>query len=266
MAKTLTREIHPEVRVLDARRGLVRYVASDQTLDHYKEVILANGWRFDLFSKNAPFVDSHNYDCVDRLLGRVTDYKVEGRQLIEEVQWAVDVGSNALAKLGFEMTEKGYLTAVSVGFIPVKSVSKNDGEWSKVCHDAGLDQATREKCKAVYVEQQQIELSACIIGANPNALAKAYHAGDINEEQMHLLGLDNDEAVEFLDSAAKVWDHPTCDALTRTLIRRELRRSYDSATTGSPAWNRAASDPRPGDEAEITKREAFLAKLRAITR
>ena len=120
----LIRTIHPEVRVIDAKAGVVEYIASDESIDCHREIIKAAGWRFDNFRKNAPFVDSHNYDSIECLLGRVTDFRVEGRQLIERVQWAVDVAEQPLARLGFNMTQAGYLKAVSVGFFPVKEVSK----------------------------------------------------------------------------------------------------------------------------------------------
>ena len=35
----------------------------------------------------------------------------------------------------------------------------------------GLDAATAASVRAIYLEQQQIELSQCVIGANPYALA-----------------------------------------------------------------------------------------------
>src|SRR5882724_11029049 len=110
----LIRTIHPEVRVIDKAKGIVDYVASDETLDSYREIIRADGWRFTHFKKNAPFVDSHDYNTIGNLLGKVTDFKIEKKQLVERVQWAVDSDSD-LAKLGFSLTEGGYLKAVSVG-------------------------------------------------------------------------------------------------------------------------------------------------------
>src|SRR6185436_20608277 len=97
--KHLRRTLHPEVRVLDAAAGLVEYVASDETIDFYKEVVRASGWRFTHFQKNSPFVDSHDYRSVERCLGAVVDYKVRDGKLIETVKWAKDVPENTLAQL-----------------------------------------------------------------------------------------------------------------------------------------------------------------------
>lgn len=171
----LTRTIYPEVRVVDAERGIVDYVASDQTLDSYREVIMASGWKFTNFSKNAPFVDSHNYASIDCLIGRVVEFRVENKQLIERVQWAIDVPENKLAQIGWKMTAAGYLKAVSVGFYPTRYVTKWDNDpdgYNSALKDLGIaDPSKAPTC--IYLEQEQCELSACIIGANPNALAKS---------------------------------------------------------------------------------------------
>jgi hypothetical protein len=182
------RTLYPEVRVLDAAAGLVEYVASDESIDSYKEVIRADGWRFNRFAKNAPFVDSHQYDTVEHLLGSVVDFKIAGGKLIETVKWAIDVAENKLAALGWKMTQAGYLKAVSVGFFPVKMVSSFDGTaFSQELSRLNLGSASG--VRAIYLEQEQIELSACVIGANPNALAKSYKAGVIDDADLDLLSI-----------------------------------------------------------------------------
>jgi hypothetical protein len=167
----------------------VDYIASDESIDSYKEVIRAAGWRFTNFAKNAPFVDSHDYSSIGKCLGKVIDFRVEGGRLIERVQWAIDVPENQLARIGWKMTEAGYLKAVSVGFFPVKYVTPNSGEeWGRQLRELGLpaDAAVR----TIYTEQEQVELSCCVVGSNPNALAKAYRAGAIDEADIETLSLE----------------------------------------------------------------------------
>lgn len=191
--------ISPEVRVIDGPKGIVEYIASDETLDSYKEIIRVNGWRFNNFKKNAPFVDSHNYGSVEKLLGRVLDFEVKGKRLIETVQWAKDVAENKLAQLGWAMTEAGYLRAVSVGFWPVKVASQYDQdqkEYNKQLRELGLETADdSKKPRAIYLQQEQVELSAVVIGANPNALAKAYKAGIIDEAGIDLISEKRSESI-----------------------------------------------------------------------
>ncbi|MEM7678584.1 MAG: hypothetical protein AAF449_21585, partial [Myxococcota bacterium] len=159
-------------------------IASDQSIDSYGEVVLAKGWRFDRFEKNAPFVDSHNYGSVERLLGKVIDWKIRKGQLIERVQYSIDDPNHTLAQIAWKLTVNGFLKAVSVGFIPTKWVSKwGEGEgYLKELDRLGYD--TEDNIRVIYQEQQQIELSNCIIGANGNAVAKAYKADALSDEDL----------------------------------------------------------------------------------
>lgn len=257
----LVRSIHPEVRIVSEREGLVDYVASDESLDSYNERILAKGWRFDRFRKNAPFVDSHNYECIDRLLGRVVSFAVAGGQLVERVQWAVDVASQPLAKLGFDLTVKGYLKAVSVGFFPVRVAFPGGQGWPEAVKEAGLDQDGAKNTRAIYLEQQQYELSACVIGANPNAVAKAFRAGDVAEASLAQCGIAGD-SLGFLLEVGDAWEQ--ADPMLRAWARRELQKLSGDTTRKGPG----VVSPRPDhtqQDAEVEKRERFLAQLRDLT-
>lgn len=260
----LIRSIHPEVKIIDARQGLVDYIASDESLDCYREIIKAAGWKFDRFSKNAPFVDSHNYDSIECLLGKVINFSVQGKQLVERVQWAVDVEEQPLAKLGFKLTENGYLKAVSVGFFPEKFVSKwgDNNALAEAVQELGLDAATAAKVSCIFLEQQQIELSACIIGANPNALAKAHKDGAVSDGELAALGL-GDEEMHFL----RVVESDEIEAPNfRAFVARELRdvikhfSAKTKANTASTAANRADAD-----EARRRERDEFLRKFKQAT-
>lgn len=220
-----------ESKVLDATSGLVEYIASDESIDSYGEVIRASGWRFSRFKKNAPFVDSHRYDSLECLLGRVVDFRVDGSRLVETVQWAIDVPSNQRARIGWEMTRAGYLRAVSVGFFATRMVSKWDSDkagWVQQLADLKLHE--EDGVRAIYVEQEQVELSAVVVPANPNALvqlAKGYKAGVLT-----------DRDIEFLSG--------------------ELARAKNDSSAESPG--------HAEDESRARGRDAFLARFTQLTK
>lgn len=219
------REINPQIRVADDKAGIIEYIASDQSLDRDQEVIRADGWRFDRFQRNAPLVDSHKYGSVGYVLGKILDFRVVGRQLIETAQWAIDVPENALAKLGYAMTVAGYLKAVSVGMLPelvltrmpqdawpddwvgakILPAQSKPGKplWQQQMEDLGF--GTNQQPSTVYVQQQQIELSAVVLGANANALAKSYKAGVISDSDIEWISTERvkrETAGAAKDSAA----------------------------------------------------------------
>ena len=186
--QTLRRPIHPEIRVIDAARGTVEYIASDESIDSYGEVVCARGCDLTRMQKNAPFVDSHNYSSVDCLLGKVVDFKIARGQVVETVQWAIDVPTNFMAIKGFQMTQAGYLKAVSIGFIATKIARPSDpkGDWQAACEDLGLGDL-EDSIQCIYQKWMQIELSCCCIGANMNAVAKSYKAGILNDSELETL-------------------------------------------------------------------------------
>lgn len=192
MTTLIRRELPIKAKVIDQGQGIVEYIASNEAKDSYNEIIRANGWRFSQFAKNAPFVDSHDYSNIENLLGKVIEYKVVGNQLIETVQWAIDVPSNQKARIGWDMTRAGYLCAVSVGFRPTKYATKWDNDpamYGQQMKELGNPVGVQ----VVYIEQEQIELSACIIGANPDALVnvgKSYKAGAITDDDVRFLSAE----------------------------------------------------------------------------
>lgn len=188
----LRRTIHPEHRIVDEARGIVEYIASDESIDSYREIIRAKGWRFNRFATNAPFVDSHNYGSIERVLGKVLDFRVEGGRLLETVQWAKDVEGNELARIGWAMVVAGYLPAVSVGFIPTKWVNRGDrsGGYDEQLEELGLTK--EDGVRTIFLEQEQIELSAVVIGANPNAVARAYKAGALTDAHLATLSREHE--------------------------------------------------------------------------
>lgn len=184
----LRRALNVVPRVMSEQDGTVEFVASDETLDCHREIVRASGWKFTHFAKNAPFVDSHDYSSITKLLGQVTGWRVEKGQLIETVQYSLE--ANTLASWAFKMVRDGFLKAVSVGFVPLRLASKWDAtpaDFLSAINELKLDAQTAAKLTVIYLEQEQIELSQCVIGANPNALAKAYKAGCLTEADLDQL-------------------------------------------------------------------------------
>lgn len=270
MTDSFRRAFHVDCRILSAKDGTVEYIASDATLDSYNEVVLATGWKFNLFEKNAPFVDSHNYWSIESLLGKVQTARLEGSQLIERVKWAKDIPEAKLAVLGWKLTEGQFLKAVSVGFKAVKSVYPKESGWNGYVQQAGLSPEDAAKCRRIFVEQEQLELSACILGANPSAVAKAFDEGCINDADLAGIGF-TDSDMQFLSTAAKALAAGTNTDLTLKLIEggmgvitarqnnlRNPKKSTNSPSSGKPGGDETARRQAEEKEAE------FLRKLDAI--
>lgn len=270
--KALERQIHPEIRIVDAKKGIVDYVASDETIDSYAEVIKASGWRFDLFKKNSPLVNSHNYSGIENSLGKVTDFSVKDGQLINRAQFAIDVPENKMAALAFGMVAGGYLPAVSVGFFPTAQLSRHslgEKDWTAACEGVGCgDKAA--SVRTIYTEQQQCELSVCILGANPNALLKARTDGVIKDADFRTLGFQTDEDMEALTDVADAFDSFSAEGqmLSLVFLRAIAGRKRTPISKNSSQHN-AISAIAP-DGADLARRRehraAFLGEMRSFSK
>lgn len=263
LPESLRRSLNVVPRILSEKDGTVEYIASDHSVDSYDEVVLVNGWRFDFFAKNAPFVNSHNYWSIEDLLGRVDSARMESGQLIETVTWAKDVEEHHLAKLGWKMTVGGFLKAVSVGFRVIRSAGPGSDGWQAAVAAAGLTPEAAQKCRRIFTEQQQLELSSCILGANPNAVARAYKEGCIRDADLAAVGFADDD-MHFLTIAGPAAEDPHLDPVQRLLIEREMKRIAErrrKTPSSSPP-----SKPDGGEELQrqAAERADFLRKFQAL--
>ena len=273
-AQTLRRAITPEIRVLSENDGTVKYIASDETVDCYAEIVRAKGWRFDRFARNAPFVDSHCYYEIQRLLGKVTDFAVIKGRLEETVKWAIDVPEQKLAQLGFRLTLGGYLKAVSVGFTSLRRAYAGTPEFAAAVKEMKLDADTVARVQCIHLEQDQLELSACIIGANPSALAKSLKDGAVSEGLLAECGFSSDAELNFLAQSAEVYER--LEPWQRAMVHTEMRRIFahgktlslggTSAPVTSPGGSGGGDATQHRKQQEAQQRETFLSDLDAALR
>jgi HK97 family phage prohead protease len=134
----------------------ITFVASDETVDRYGDIIRASGWQLDNFRKNPVLLFGHDTRSV---IGKVEPIGVEGTRLMAHAQLA-DAGSNALADATWALIEQEMLRAASVGFMPLATPLPI---YDSDRHLTGFE----------YIAQELLELSVVSVPANPNALALA---------------------------------------------------------------------------------------------
>jgi HK97 family phage major capsid protein len=258
MTEKICRVLHPETRIVDSQKGIVDYVASDETIDSFREIIRADGWKFSNFEKNAPFVDSHDTSTIAKLCGKVIDFRVASGQLIERVQWAIGIG-NDLADLGFNLTKNGFLKAVSVGFFPIQYLTPNSGQaWTDALKDLKLPADAEVRC--IYTQQEQVELSACILGANPNSLAKARSDGIISDNHLDKFPQLQQRIEKSQASGRPVFSFPSTKSTesTQSTSREDFMSKLNIITNSSGPSSKSAFDRletirRGGSEDEISR-------------
>jgi len=200
---------------------VIDFIASDETLDRYHEVIAAQGWRLENYLRNPVFQNAHQYGDVIFTLGRALCTEVRDGRLCQRIEFATDV--NPMARIAYGLYKGKFLNAVSVGFIPLQwengdgtmqnsrgadaadaSLSspkggEGQGEEANLSR-LGLQNLApglpsiglaKEGPKTIprrkYLEQELLEVSAVGIPANPNALQLGLKAGAVEKSDLREL-------------------------------------------------------------------------------
>src|SRR5687768_9595307 len=104
-----------EVQLDSADADILHIRASDETLDRYKEVIVASGWRLDNYLRNPVIQNAHQYGDIIFTIGRAEKTWVSGNALLQT--WRFASNENPFAKLARDLYRRKFLKAASVGFL-----------------------------------------------------------------------------------------------------------------------------------------------------
>src|SRR5690606_26257673 len=124
---------------------------------------------------------------------------------------------------------------------PVRYVRSGGEGWTAALTELGIKAEDAAAIRYIYLEQEQIELSACVIGANPNALAKAHKEGCLSDGDLASIGF-NDDDLQFLKLAGAACEKPDLDPVMLTLMQREMKR-----ITGKQKHSQEPPDVNPGN-------------------
>lgn len=118
-------------------------VFSTNVKDRHWDVVEQN---FDLksFKKNPVYLDSHNYDSIEHIIGKIEKIKVKDEQLIGQIVFNTN---NPKGEMARQMVIGGFLNTSSIGFIPLEF--NDEGSITK---------------------SELLEISAVAVPANPEAL------------------------------------------------------------------------------------------------
>src|SRR5438094_146508 len=101
----------------DRPAAILDFIASDETLDRYGEIISASGWRLENYRRNPVFQNAHQYGDIIFTLGKalITEVReLAGRAaLFQRIEFATDI--NPMARIAHGLYKGGFLRAVRQG-------------------------------------------------------------------------------------------------------------------------------------------------------
>lgn len=148
------------IKSIDIEKRTIDFIISDGSIDRHDDTISPAGWVLDNYKKNPVVLWAH-----------------QNKQLPIAKSIAIDIDSDGLKSTAefatrdvypfadsvFQMYQKGFLNAVSVGFNAIEWEWAEDEEERPM----GID----------FLKQELFEYSAVPIPANPNALIDAKSKG-----------------------------------------------------------------------------------------
>jgi len=98
----------------DKEEEVMTMVISTADEDRHGDIVVQD-WDLKWFKKNPVLLDSHNYDSITHILGKMNNVRTEGTKTKAEPEYAEMNPKGALAK---QMAQAGFINTSSVGFIP----------------------------------------------------------------------------------------------------------------------------------------------------
>ncbi len=156
----------------EKKENVFHAIFSTSTMDRHGEIVYQN-WNLKNFKKNPVYLDSHNYNSIEHIIGKVIKIKQTESDLTGDIEFALANPKGAMAS---EMAKDGFLNASSVGFIPLEFDEKGN-----------------------ITKSELLEISAVSVPANPEALYELKNYEDTRKDR----GADNTEIKDAGDSEAE---------------------------------------------------------------
>ncbi|MBC8384889.1 MAG: hypothetical protein H8E57_05175 [Candidatus Cloacimonetes bacterium] len=184
-----------KIEVNDNERSVIKYVSSI-SVDRDDDIILPKGVKLDDFKKNPVVLYGHQSGGTGWVgaghpvlpIGKDLWIKADKKGILAKQTYA----NHQLADDVYNMHKDGFPLASSIGFIPLKRVSKRDKElWDFTVNNAikeyGLDKKFFKNAERIYTEVLLLEHSDVSVPSNPDALALSYQKGIIKIKSPELL-------------------------------------------------------------------------------
>jgi HK97 family phage prohead protease len=175
------------VKSFDKRQRTVTFFGTRETPDRTGDIVRVNGIELENFGKNPVFLWNHNTNIP--AIAKVLSVTRSENGLLFEVKFApADI--NEFADMIFKSFIGGFLSAVSIGFIPkdIEPIFTNDGML------VGLD----------IVRSELLELSAVNIPAHQDALAAS-----MDKKFAEILTGESDTKAVNLEEYRKTYEEET---------------------------------------------------------
>lgn len=164
VAPVLRRGLETEVLAVEGDDSSLDFIISTASVDRYGDTVALDGWKLAAFRKNPVVLWMHDNAMLP--VGKASNVRVEDGALRARVTFT-DSGLVKFNDIVKQLLKTGFLSATSVGFIPLKyAFVDNDPK-----RGFGID----------FQEQELLEFSIVTVPANAEALIEGREAPEVTE-------------------------------------------------------------------------------------
>lgn len=169
MAEMIRKQIITLVKEVKGKDRVLEFIGTTEGIDRDGEVIKADAWQVDEYTKNPVVQWAHDYSSppIGKTLSIRRDKK---NSTIFEIEFA-DKETYEFADTIFKLCKGGFLNATSVGFIPLE-------------FDTGKKETDPRR---TYTKVELLEVSIVPVPSNPDALVTAREAGLITVKEFEFV-------------------------------------------------------------------------------
>lgn len=188
-----------EISVKDEDGMVEGVVGSTAVIDRLGEIIEQDGWDLTNYKKNPVVLWGHNVREERPPIGKAVKVWLDGvrkKKLSFDIKF--DLADEFAAEI-YRKVKEGFLSTVSVGFLPLENEPMNKD-------DAGFFSPQR------YLKQELLELSFVPVPANPEALTAFKSMGITPVKLEDLYPQESENVIEFekgeIAPVSEGWDEP----------------------------------------------------------
>jgi HK97 family phage prohead protease len=162
-----------------------KFVISTSDIDTSFDVVDQGGWELAMYLANPTVLWSHNSEQLP--IGRCVSIGVEDGKLKATVEFAT-TECNPLAEQVYQSVKGGFISATSVGFMPVEWEETTDSERGGGTYSAGFD----------YKKNILREFSLCNVPANQYALIEPGQRADSTPTNINNIKMARERRLKIL--------------------------------------------------------------------
>ena len=177
-------------------KRIVTVIASDESVDRDGDIIRQSGWEgLKTWGKSGAVLWSHNYFLQAVGVPHKAWVEKGEKRLMAELSFPEEYGrAYPASEAVYQGMKVRAIPAVSVGFLPVETLTPDDDERAKL----GLGPRG-----VVFQKQELFEISPCNVASNRNALVQQVKAAGIDTRSLEEMLQHEDNFVIELSSEEK---------------------------------------------------------------